>query len=52
MFSELLNMIQDHLHHSTQHNMFLSPMLQLLITLRYYATGAFQVCILGWGSMA
>ncbi|KAF0767076.1 putative nuclease HARBI1 [Aphis craccivora] len=45
MFIELLNMIQDHLHHNSHRNMSLSPMLQLLIALRYYATGAFQAVL-------
>jgi len=39
---ELLGMIQDNISHDTKRNMSLSPVLQLLIALRYYATGAFQ----------
>lgn len=42
MFMELLGMIQDSISHDTKRNMSLSPVLQLLIALRYYATGAFQ----------
>ncbi|CAI6348198.1 unnamed protein product [Macrosiphum euphorbiae] len=45
MFIELLNMIQDDLHHNSHRNMSLSPMLQLLIARRYYATGAFQAVL-------
>jgi len=46
MLIELLDMLQDRLCQNTQRNMSLSPILQLLIVLRYYATGAFQVNIL------
>jgi len=46
MLIELLDMVQDDLCQNTQRNMSLSPILQLLITLRYYATDAFQVNIL------
>jgi len=46
MFIELLDMIKEYLCQNTQRNMSLSPTLQLLIALRYYATGAFQVNIL------
>jgi len=46
MLIELLDMVQDALCQNTLRNMSLSPILQLLIALRYYATGAFQVNIL------
>lgn len=48
MVIELLDMVQDRLCQNTQRNMSLSPILQILIALRYYATGAFQVNILGY----
>lgn len=41
---DLLDMISDSVVQNTQRNVSLSPILQLLIALRYYATGAFQVC--------
>lgn len=47
MFSELLDMIQDDVRHNTHRSMALSAMLQLLIVLRHYATGAFQVSVKG-----
>lgn len=37
MFMELLGMIQDSISHDRKRNMSLSPVLQLLIALRYYA---------------
>jgi len=45
MLIELLEMIQHGLCQNTHLNMSLSPILQLLISLRYYATNAFQVHI-------
>ncbi|XP_060855453.1 putative nuclease HARBI1 [Metopolophium dirhodum] len=45
MFIELLDMVQDHLCQNTQCSMSLSPILQLLIALRYYATGVFQAVL-------
>jgi len=46
MLIELLDMVQDALCQNTFRNMSLLPILQLLVALRYYATGAFQVNIL------
>ena len=39
----LLNKIGVAIEHETNHNHALPPMLQLLITLRFYATGTFQI---------
>jgi len=39
----LLNMIGENIKHKTLRNSSLSPEIQLLIALRYYATGTFQV---------
>ena len=39
----LLNRIGAELEHDTDHNHTLSPMLQLLIALRFFATGTFQI---------
>ncbi|CAI6353303.1 unnamed protein product [Macrosiphum euphorbiae] len=47
IFIGLLNMVQDSLCQTTHHNMSLSSILQLLIELRYYTTGAFQ-SVLGY----
>lgn len=44
MFMDLLDMISNNITQNTLRNVSLSPILQLLIALRYYATGAFQVC--------
>jgi len=44
MFMDLLDMISNNITQNTLRNVSLSPMIQLLIALRYYATGAFQVC--------
>ncbi|CAI6368620.1 unnamed protein product [Macrosiphum euphorbiae] len=45
MFMNLLDMISHNINQNTLRNMSLSPMLQLLIALRYYATGAFQAVL-------
>lgn len=39
----LVHMIGDSIKHKTKRSSSLSPELQLLIALRYYATGTFQV---------
>lgn len=39
----LVHMIGDAIKHKTLRSSSISPELQLLIALRYYATGAFQV---------
>lgn len=41
----LLGKIEDELQHNSDRNNALPPMLQLLIALRYYATGSFQIVI-------
>lgn len=41
MLIELLNMVQNALCQNTLLNMLLSSIIQLLIALKYYATGAF-----------
>jgi len=41
----LLNKIQAELQHASERNHALPPMLQLLLALRYYATGSFQIVI-------
>ncbi|CAI6359398.1 unnamed protein product [Macrosiphum euphorbiae] len=44
-FMILLHMIGDSIKHKTNRSSSLSPVLQLLIALRYYATGAFQMVL-------
>jgi len=39
-------MIKDEIMHQTSRNNAISPVNQLLVALRYYATGAFQVCFI------
>jgi len=45
-FLILLHMIEDEIIHQTCRNNAISPVNQLLVGLRYYATGAFQVCFI------
>lgn len=44
-FLILLHMIEDEIKHQTCRNNAISPVNQLLVALRYYATGAFQVML-------
>lgn len=41
---EFLNIMHNDIHHNTLRNLSLSPESQLLIVLRYYGMGEFQVC--------
>ena len=41
----ILNLISEELEHGTNRGHGLPPMLQLLVTLRYYATGSFQMTV-------
>jgi hypothetical protein len=42
---EILTLIEENLAHLSDRNDPITPALQLLITLRFYATGTFQMCI-------
>lgn len=42
---EILNLIAENLTFTSNRNFPISPLLQLLTTLRFYATGTFQMCI-------
>ncbi|KAE9537554.1 hypothetical protein AGLY_006577 [Aphis glycines] len=44
-FGVLMHLIVEYVKHGTKRNVALSPEVQVLITLRYYATGTFQVVI-------
>lgn len=43
MFAELLHMIGENIQHNTKRNHAIEPSIQLLIALRFLATGTFQV---------
>ncbi|KAE9528791.1 hypothetical protein AGLY_012366 [Aphis glycines] len=44
-FGVLMHLIVEYVKHGTKRNVALSPEVQVLITLRYYATGTFQAVI-------
>ncbi|KAL4702659.1 hypothetical protein ACJJTC_012288 [Scirpophaga incertulas] len=48
---DLLSIIEDKIKHKTQRNQCISPMLQLLITLRFYATGSFYITVGDFGGI-
>ncbi|KAL4715302.1 hypothetical protein ACJJTC_010872 [Scirpophaga incertulas] len=48
---DLLSLIEDKIKHKTQRNQCIPPMLQLLITLRFYATGSFYITVGDFGGI-
>ncbi|XP_049699813.2 putative nuclease HARBI1 [Helicoverpa armigera] len=47
----LLSLIENKIKHQTERNQCISPMLQLLIALRFYATGSFYITVGDFGGI-
>lgn len=49
--TQLLSMIEEKIKHKTKRNQYVPPMQQLLLTLRFYATGSFYVTVGDFGGL-